>query len=55
MAVVPRTEQIVSTLRPAELADLDYVADLLEVSRAEAIRRFVLAAVARNIKASKPE
>lgn len=43
MAATPKTEQALTTLTPAQMEELDAYADRNEVSRAEAIRRFILA------------
>ncbi len=48
MAATPRTEQALTTLTPAQMTELDAYADREEISRAEAIRRFILDGVQRK-------
>ena len=42
MAHVPRSKQILTTVTPRTLDDLDRYADAMEVSRADAIRSLIL-------------
>lgn len=53
MAAVPKTEQVLSTLTPRQLERLDAYAAHEEVSRSEAIRRFIVQGVARWEAAQK--
>ena len=48
MAAVPKTEQALTTLTPAQMEYLDAYAEREEISRAEAIRRFILNGLSRE-------
>jgi hypothetical protein len=43
-----KTEQVLTTLKPADRDRLDDYAEEKEVSRAEAVREFILAGLARH-------
>lgn len=51
MAITPRTEQVLTTLTPADRARLDAYADEAHTSRAGAIHEAILALLDRHDKA----